>query len=119
MALSHGWFFRGHPGAPASLFFLFFFSSLTCHPRPTQHAFSNSDPEGAKLEEFRIFATELRAKFPSETSLLVFYDFLATPQRPWGPAQAPRTKDELGVFQKARFPQATKETSNPNQASQS
>ena len=58
MSLSHGWFFQNHP-----------------------------DPRGRKLDLIRnVFAPRLRERYPY-TSIVVFFDFLATPQRP-------RTEDE-------------------------
>ena len=58
VSLSHGWFFQNHP-----------------------------DPRGRKLDLIRnVFAPSLRERYP-HTSIVVFFDFLATPQRP-------RTEDE-------------------------
>jgi hypothetical protein len=62
VSLSHGWFFQTHP-----------------------------DPYGEKLDLIRnIFAPQLRQRYP-HTNILVFFDFLASPQRP-------RTKEEDAVF---------------------
>ena len=53
VSLSHGWFFQNHP-----------------------------DPRGRKLNLIRnVFAPRLRERYP-HTSIVVFFDFLATPQRP-------------------------------------
>ena len=58
VSLSHGWFFQMHP-----------------------------DPNGEKLKIIReVFAPRLRERYP-HMSIVVFFDFLATPQRP-------RTDDE-------------------------
>ena len=62
LSLSHGWFFQNHP-----------------------------DPRGRKLDLIRnVFAPRLRERYP-HTSIVVFFDFLATPQRP-------RTDDEEERF---------------------
>ena len=62
VSLSHGWFFQNHP-----------------------------DPRGRKLDLIRnVFAPRLRERYP-HTSIVVFFDFLATPQRP-------RTEDEERRF---------------------
>ena len=62
VSLSHGWFFQNHP-----------------------------DPRGRKLDLIRdVFAPRLRQRYP-HTSIVVFFDFLATPQRP-------RTEDEEKRF---------------------
>ena len=62
VSLSHGWFFQNHP-----------------------------DPRGRKLDLIRnVFAPSLRERYP-HTSIVVFFDFLATPQRP-------RTEDEEKRF---------------------
>ena len=62
VSLSHGWFFQNHP-----------------------------DPNGTKLDLIRnVFAPRLRERYPY-TSIVVFFDFLATPQRP-------RTDDEEERF---------------------
>eukprot|EP00938_MAST-03A_sp_MAST-3A-sp1_P000489 g489.t1 len=62
VSLSHGWFFQNHP-----------------------------DPNGVKLDLIRnVFAPRLRERYP-HTSIVVFFDFLATPQRP-------RTEDEEKRF---------------------
>ncbi len=62
VSLSHGWFFQNHP-----------------------------DPRGRKLDLIRnVFAPRLRERYP-HTSIVVFFDFLATPQRP-------RTDDEERRF---------------------
>lgn len=65
VALSHGWYYQTHP-----------------------------DPEGNKLDLIQNkFAPQLRQKYP-ETNILVFFDFLATPQ--W-----PRTQKEDKLFKSA------------------
>ena len=62
VALSHGWYYQTHP-----------------------------DPEGNKLELIqKEFAPKLRERYPN-THIVVFFDFLATPQ--W-----PRTKEEDKIF---------------------
>ena len=62
VSLSHGWFFQTHP-----------------------------DPYGEKLDLIRnLFAPQLRQRYP-HTDILVFFDYLASPQRP-------RTKEEDKVF---------------------
>ena len=62
VSLSHGWFFQNHP-----------------------------DPRGRKLDLIKnVFAPRLRERYPY-TSIVVFFDFLATPQRP-------RTVDEEQRF---------------------
>ena len=62
VSLSHGWFFQTHP-----------------------------DPNGEKLNLIRnVFAPRLRKRYP-HTDIQVFFDFLASPQRP-------RTKEEDKVF---------------------
>ena len=53
VSLSHGWFFQTHP-----------------------------DPNGEKLDLIRnLFAPQLRERYP-HTDIQVFFDFLASPQRP-------------------------------------
>ncbi len=65
VTLSHGWYYQTHP-----------------------------DPEGDKLDLIqKQFAPKLRSRFP-DTSILVFFDFLATPQ-------SPRTEDEEKIFRLA------------------
>ena len=62
VALSHGWFFQTHP-----------------------------DPYGEKLYLIRnVFAPQLRERYP-HTDIQVFFDYLASPQRP-------RTKSEDEIF---------------------
>ena len=62
VSLSHGWFFQAHP-----------------------------DPNGEKLDLIRnVFAPRLRKRYP-HTDIQVFFDYLASPQRP-------RTKEEDKVF---------------------
>jgi len=62
VAFSHGWFFQTHP-----------------------------DPNGEKLDSIRnVFAPRLRERYP-DTDIQVFFDFLASPQRP-------RTKEEDKIF---------------------
>ena len=62
VSLSHGWFFQTHP-----------------------------DPSGEKLDLIRnVIAPQLRQRYP-HTDIQVFFDFLASPQRP-------RTKEEDKVF---------------------
>ena len=62
VSLSHGWFFQTHP-----------------------------DPYGTKLDIIRnVFAPQLRERYP-HTDIQVFFDFLASPQRP-------RTKEEDKIF---------------------
>ena len=65
VSLSHGWFFQNHP-----------------------------DPCGEKLQLIRdVFAPQLRKRFPY-TFIVVFFDYLATPQ--W-----PRSKEEEELFRVA------------------
>ena len=62
VSLSHGWFFQTHP-----------------------------DPKGRKLDLIKnVFAPQLRKQYPY-TDIQVFFDYLASPQRP-------RTKQEDKVF---------------------
>ena len=62
VSLSHGWFFQTHP-----------------------------DPYGEKLDLIRnVFAPRLRGRYP-HTDIQVFFDYLASPQRP-------RTKSEDKIF---------------------